>query len=281
MNERIYLYIGLCLMATMIACGGKTNALEEKEHNPTSTSTSPITEKSTMPTFHTSFQERFHSRQIVLVTTPSESNITGTLCILQYEEAKKTWTKTTEGISVTLGRTGLAWGRGMHPNDWNQAPLKKEGDGKAPQGVFKIIRFFGNIPKEYLPFKSGIPYLHVDSDSWVCVDDTDSEFYNRIVSEKKVVKDWKSAEKMLRKDGLYSLGAVLDYNLNPVIKGGGSCVFMHIWRAEDKPTAGCTATAKEKLTKLFSLLDAELSPVLVQMTESNAKKYLTIYGIEI
>lgn len=227
------------------------------------------------------FTEKYHTRQIVLVTTPSENSITGSLKLLNYDAEKKAWIAGFEPVAVTLGRTGIAWGKGMHPAEWNQGAMKKEGDGKSPQGIFKIIRLFGKQSRESLSFKTELPYLHVNGNEWVCVDDVNSEYYNRIVSEKKVVKDWNSAEQMLRTDGLYELGAILDYNLNPVEKGAGSCVFMHIWRASDKPTAGCTATAKEKLTTIFSALAADRHPVLVQMTDANARKYLAEYDIEI
>ncbi|MBX7242488.1 MAG: hypothetical protein K1X92_12120 [Bacteroidia bacterium] len=273
---------GILLVMALFSCqkeGGETNAKVKENEGDKNKNEQVVNTK--MEQNNHPFTEAYHTQQIVLVTSPSESSITGSLRILNYEADKKTWVSVSAAVPVTLGRTGIAWGKGMHPSEWNQGTMKKEGDGKSPQGIFNIIRLFGNVAKESLSFKTALPYLHISGNEWVCVDDVNSEYYNRIVSEKKVVKDWNSAEQMLRTDGLYELGAILDYNLNPVVKGEGSCVFMHIWRASDKPTAGCTATQKAELSKIFSTLDAERHPVLVQMTEANARKHLSGLGVEI
>ena len=56
-------------------------------------------------------------------------------------------------------------------------------------------------------------------------------------------------------------------------------VFLHIWRAADKPTAGCTAMTSANAKAIFSQLDASKKPLLIQMTNENyenIKKCVTI-----
>ncbi|MDF1881966.1 hypothetical protein JHD50_11770 [Sulfurimonas sp. MAG313] len=64
--------------------------------------------------------------------------------IMQAYEYKSTqWMKVFEPISVNLGKNGLAWGRGkLSLQKHKGSVLKKEGDNKAPAGLFSLDLFF-------------------------------------------------------------------------------------------------------------------------------------------
>jgi len=51
------------------------------------------------------------------------------------------WQPVGDEIPVALGRSGMAWGRGLHPPTGGLE--KCEGDGRAPAGVFAITALFG------------------------------------------------------------------------------------------------------------------------------------------
>ena len=98
------------------------------------------------------------------------------------------------------------------------------------------------------------------------MDDTKSNFYNRIVNRMHVGNyDWKSSEKMLAIGPPYELGVVVAYNSYPVERGRGSCIFLHIWRNQTTGTAGCTAMERRNLERVISWLTPEKNPYLVQM----------------
>ena len=61
-----------------------------------------------------------------------------------------------------------------------------------------------------------------------------------------------SHEKLYRKDNIYDLIVVLDYNMNPIIKNKGSAIFIHIANKFYKKTKGCIALKKENLIKILS-----------------------------
>ena len=61
-----------------------------------------------------------------------------------------------------------------------------------------------------------------------------------------------SHEKLYRKDNLYDLIVVLDYNMNPIIKNKGSAIFIHIANNSYKKTKGCIALRKKHLIKIIS-----------------------------
>ena len=68
---------------------------------------------------------------------------------------------------------------------------------------------------------------------------------------------------MKRDDNLYKYGIVIEYNTDPVIKGNGSAIFLHIWKNESIPTAGCVAVSEENLIKIIEWLDPVASPLII------------------
>lgn len=216
-----------------------------------------------------------HSTQMVVVTTADWDANSGTLQRYQRENAGNPWQAVGEPIPVMVGKTGLAWGSGLLKPSMEAAadPVKKEGDGKAPAGVFLLSKAFGYAPQEQAGWK--MPYLSLTA-SIQCVDDTNSKFYNTLVDANAISPDWGSHEneQMRRSDDLYRWGILVDHNTNPAAPGGGSCIFMHIWRGPGQPTVGCTAMAQQNLESLLGWLDPERKPLLVQMPLAQYQKTL-------
>jgi L,D-peptidoglycan transpeptidase YkuD (ErfK/YbiS/YcfS/YnhG family) len=59
-------------------------------------------------------------------------------------------------------------------------------------------------------------------------------------------------EKLYRKDNVYDLVIVLNYNIKPTIKNKGSAIFIHITKNTYKKTKGCIALNMVNLIKLIS-----------------------------
>jgi L,D-peptidoglycan transpeptidase YkuD (ErfK/YbiS/YcfS/YnhG family) len=227
---------------------------------------------------HVQAQSAFNSStQIIVVTTSDWSAVDGTLQRYQRSNPHKKWMAVGEPIRIVVGKTGLGWGSGVLPTDefrHPDDPVKKEGDGRAPAGVFQLETAFGYAPKEQPGWK--MPYVLLTS-SVECVDDTASKFYNRVVDRATVSPDWNSSEHMRRSDDLYRWGIVVAHNSNPAKPGGGSCIFLHIWRGPGQGTVGCTAMPQDQLESVLTWLDPKRNPLLVQMPvaeyENAAKKW--------
>ena len=58
-------------------------------------------------------------------------------------------------------------------------------------------------------------------------------------------------EKLYRKDNIYDLILVLNYNMNPIKKNKGSAIFIHVARKNFKKTEGCIALKKTQLIKII------------------------------
>lgn len=187
------------------------------------------------------------------------------------------WQPAFAPLPVMLGRSGLAWGRGLHPLMAGTA--KQEGDGRAPAGVFAITALFGYPPADApLPRAARLPY-HPARPGLKCVDDPASGHYNCIVDAAGVPGDWASCEDMLRDDRRYELGAVVAHNMNPPVPGAGSCIFLHVWETPETPTSGCTAMALAPMQEIARWLDAARAPVLVQLPESEYARHQQAWGL--
>lgn len=202
-----------------------------------------------------------YSRQMVVVVTPDWGSTSGTLLRFERADSTRAWVRVGEPVDVVVGRAGLGWGRGLHTAPV-AGPRKAEGDGRAPAGVFALTDAFGYSPSDSAA--TGLPYLHATPDL-ECVDDHESAHYNRLVDRSRVVPDWNSHEEMRRRDVLYRRGVVVAHNDTPTVPGGGSCIFLHVWRGPASTTSGCTAMAEPALAEVMRWLDAGAAPVLVQL----------------
>lgn len=203
------------------------------------------------------------SEQIVVVVTPNWTSTTGTMQRFERATPASAWRSPESAIPVVVGRTGIAWGVGFDGVS-TEGPHKREGDGKAPAGVFPLDTAFGFAPRDSLPAMK-LPYVQL-LPTTDCVDDTASAHYNTVVDKASVPRaDWNSAEHM-REVAQYKIGVIVGYNAGPPIKGRGSCIFLHIWTGPDSHTAGCTAFDEAKLRDVMQWLDPGKRPLLVQLT---------------
>jgi L,D-peptidoglycan transpeptidase YkuD (ErfK/YbiS/YcfS/YnhG family) len=204
------------------------------------------------------------SRQLLLVIAPNRASCAAQLQRFARPALAGGWQPVGPAIAVSLGKSGLAWGRGLHPRVDGTA--KREGDGCAPAGIFAITALFGYAsPDSAFARAAKLPYLAATPDL-KAIDDPASQHYNRIVEQSSVANpDWASCEDMLRSDQRYVVGAVVAHNAEPPVPGAGSCIFLHVWENEGVPTAGCTAMALADMTEIAGWLDAAATPLLVQL----------------
>jgi L,D-peptidoglycan transpeptidase YkuD (ErfK/YbiS/YcfS/YnhG family) len=184
------------------------------------------------------------------------------------------WQPAGPAVSAVLGSAGLGWGRGLHASGL-PGPAKREGDRRAPAGVFELRRAVGYAAAAP---KTGLPYTQA-TDSLRCVDDPRSSFYNQLVDESRAHKDWTSAEEMHRPDDLYRLVVWVGHNDAPAEPGAGSCIFLHIRRTPAAPTVGCTAFGAADMEALMAWLDAKQRPVLVQLPQSALDSFRQAWGL--
>ena len=184
------------------------------------------------------------SSQIILVRDSSFLFFTKTTLYAVEKHGDK-WQAAFEPFDAVIGRNGFA-----------PSGEKKEGDGRTPSGIYPLKMAFGYNPT----IETKMPYRQALADD-IWVDDQKAEDYNLWV--KKSETPATSYEMMKRDDNLYKYGIVIEYNTDPVIKGNGSAIFLHIWKDKGIPTAGCVAVSEEDIIKILGWLDPAASPLII------------------
>ena len=124
----------------------------------------------------------------------------------------------------------------------------KEGDNITPKGTYKILSIYyrhDRIKKIKCPIKK----IKITKKIGWC-DDLKSEYYNKQIKLPSKL----SYETLYRKDNIYDIVCVINYNINPIIEGKGSAIFLHIAKNKYQRTKGCIALKKNHLIKLLALI---------------------------
>jgi len=141
-------------------------------------------------------------------------------------------------VGASIGRAGLT-------------ALKREGDGGSPRGAFRVLGGWYRADRFRSRPLSGLKLVPLKQDMGWC-DAASDRNYNHPVRRPYPA----SHEAMWRDDGLYDIVLLLDINLRPRVKGGGSAIFFHLRRDDLGPTAGCVAVARRDMLKLLPRLSS-------------------------
>ena len=217
--------------------------------------------------------------QLVLVTTPDWDATGGEL--RRYERTGSGWRQVGDTARITVGRSGSGWGIGLHASPSDGGPVKREGDGRAPAGVFAIGTAFGYAAGA----RTGLRYQAMGMNDW-CIDVPESPLYNRIVDRSlaKAPGLDRSTEPMRldlhnKGDQRYREGFVIEHNLDGKVARGGSCIFAHLWGEPGQATAGCTAMAPATMQPLLAWLDRDRKPVFVLLPQAQYRTLQRAWGL--
>ena len=126
---------------------------------------------------------------------------------------------------------------------------KREGDKTTPIGKFKITSILYRKDR-VSGIRSKINKISIKSNMGWC-DDPKSKKYNKIIK----FPFNGHAERLYKKDNTYDIILVLNYNCNPVRKGKGSAIFIHVAKKNYRNTLGCIAVSKRNLKKIIKKIN--------------------------
>ncbi|MFC0525397.1 L,D-transpeptidase [Pontibacillus salicampi] len=182
-----------------------------------------------------------HSQQKLVVTAFDRHSRRAH--VVAYEKAGNVWVQALPVMEAVIGKNGVG--------------KLQEGDDKTPLGTYPLGTAFGWGEQ---PLRMSYPYrIITNQDYWV--DDPDSDEYNQWVHvEGDPSEQWKSYEVM--NHPLYKYGAVIEYNTNPVVKGKGSAIFIHMKQPDTAFTAGCVALKEADVVRILQWLEEDKHPVI-------------------
>ncbi len=123
---------------------------------------------------------------------------------------------------------------------------KEEGDSGTPAGLLPLRRVLYRADRVPPP-RCAVPVEPIAAQDGWC-DDPGHRDYNRPV---RLPHEGRH-EELWRRDGIYDVIGVLGWNDQPVVKGHGSAIFLHVARSGHAPTEGCVALALADLTRLLA-----------------------------
>ena len=126
---------------------------------------------------------------------------------------------------------------------------KKEGDLITPTGQFKIKYIL--YRKDRVNITTKLKKIIIKKNMGWCNDPKTSD-YNKLVKLPFAY----SHEKLFRKNNIYDIILVLNYNMSPVKKNKGSAIFIHVAKNDFKKTEGCVAIRKPNLIKLVNEINS-------------------------
>lgn len=173
------------------------------------------------------------STHVMIVEVPDISGHQGSVTLFERAGTAEPW-QAGRRLTAVIGRKGFGWAWAHRDRTTTPAPIKREGDGKTPGGIFPLGSAFGfeNSP---LP-----GYLRLRPGREFCVSDAKSQSYNQILPEKPA-GDVEGED--MGATALYRQGLFIGYP-SDAAERAGSCIFVHVWRSSSSPTAGCVALAQ-------------------------------------
>jgi L,D-peptidoglycan transpeptidase YkuD (ErfK/YbiS/YcfS/YnhG family) len=218
-------------------------------------------------------------RQLLVGIADGWNDSHATLTLYQRKTGGK-WKADVPSFPARLGRDGLAWGRGLHVVPENAAAgTKREGDMRAPAGMFEIRGVWGY--ERSVRRHPKMPYHRITSrDLWI--EDPKSPHYNRhVVLPHEPRTEWEKKGQMRQNDHAHSLKVFIAHNAEPdIVAGAGSSIFFHIWRGDGaRATAGCTTMSEENMRNLIAKLDPTRHPVYVLLPMAEYERLRVSWGL--
>ena len=149
---------------------------------------------------------------------------------------------------LILSKNRLFWGDVEFPCSWGKKGItsnKVEGDMATPVGEFPFRQVFYR-PDRVQEFETTLPLAPLTPQDGWC-DDLEDSLYNEHIKKPYAA----SHEDLWREDHLYDIILVVGHNDDPVIKGKGSAIFVHLRCPDGGGTAGCIALAQEHLLQVL------------------------------
>ena len=179
------------------------------------------------------------AKQLIIVNSSGTS-----ASVTYYEKTNNGWK-----AESSLACNGFVGSQGV-----TSSP--SESKSATPKGLYSIGDAFyqgSEAPN------TGLKTFKITNNTY-WIDDPKSSYYNRKYVGNKLSSIANSAERMWQVC-VYKYGFVINYNMDPIVKGKGSAIFFHI--SNGKPTGGCVSVSESMILKYLARLDKDKKPYIL------------------
>ena len=135
-------------------------------------------------------------------------------------------------VKCTVGKRGIGY-------------KKKEGDFITPIGKYKN-KYNLKRKERTKKIQTKLRKITIKKNMGWC-NDPKSKQYNKLIN----LPFNYSYEQLFRKENVYDIILVLNYNMRPIKKDKGSAIFIHVAKKNYRRTQGCVAVKKSDLLKIL------------------------------
>ncbi len=145
-----------------------------------------------------------------------------------------------------------------------------EGNGTSPAGLYGFGMLFGikDDPGGLLK-----EYTKVDNDDY-WDGDKNSDTYNMHVRGSEMPPSWNrsASEHLIDYTYSYNYAAMVNFNVDPAVKGKGSAIFLHCTSPGSLASSGCISIPESKMLSALRMIDED-SYILIVRNPSDIAEY--------
>jgi L,D-peptidoglycan transpeptidase YkuD (ErfK/YbiS/YcfS/YnhG family) len=168
-----------------------------------------------------------------------------------WQKVSGVWRQQATTASARVGSHGITDGA-----------TRTQGTYTTPTGTYTITQGFGVGANP----GTRMPYHQVTSHDW-WVEDPTSAYYNQMRTDTQggfhlTESGDNGSEHLINYPTQYHNALVINYNMNPAVKGRGAGIFLHDLGPQAGPTAGCVAVPAAFLTQVMKWITPGAHPVI-------------------
>jgi len=168
-----------------------------------------------------------------------------------WQKTGTTWKSVYATVYARVGANGITNGA-----------TRVQGSNTTPTGTYTITQGFGVGADP----DTKMPYHVVTSEDWWDEDPT-SAYYNQMREASQggfhLTQDGPDgSEQLIDYPVQYHNALVINFNMDPAVRGRGAGIFLHDLGPEAGPTAGCVAVPEVTMTRIMQWIDPAQHPVI-------------------
>jgi L,D-peptidoglycan transpeptidase YkuD (ErfK/YbiS/YcfS/YnhG family) len=171
--------------------------------------------------------------------------------VTAWQKTRLSWQAVYTTAAARIGANGITDGA-----------TRVQGTDTTPTGTYTITQGFGNGPDP----GTAMPYHLVTSHDWWDEDPT-SAYYNTMRTDTQggfhlTQNGPDGSEQLADYPVQYHNALVINFNMNPAVKGRGAGIFLHDLGPQAGPTAGCVALPEAVMTDVIRWITPAGHPVI-------------------